>query len=205
MVRIIPREEKFSDYFEQAAQNILRGAETLKTMMDLYLHPEESAKKLKDLEHEGDKITHEIVKKLNQTFITPIDREDIYSLTSALDDVLDLIEAAADRMVLYKIASPTPEARELSNIIYESSQEIEKAIVLLRGLDEVYYQHCVEINRLENAADRITRDAIARLFQGEYSPYEVIKWKEIYETLEAATDKCEDVANIIEAVILKHG
>jgi uncharacterized protein len=204
-VRIIPKEEKFSDYFEQAAQNILRGAETLKTMMDLYLHPEESAKKLKDLEHEGDKITHEIVKKLNQTFITPIDREDIYSLTSALDDVLDLIEAAADRMVLYKIASPTPEARELSNIIYESSQEIEKAIVLLRGLDEVYYKHCVEINRLENAADRITRDAIARLFQGEYSPYEVIKWKEIYETLEAATDKCEDVANIIEAVILKHG
>ena len=204
-MRIIPKEEKFSDYFEQAAQNILRGAETLKTMMDLYLHPEESAKKLKDLEHEGDKITHEIVKKLNQTFITPIDREDIYSLTSALDDVLDLIEAAADRMVLYRIASPTPEARELSNIIYESSQEIEKAIVLLRGLDEVYYQHCVEINRLENAADRITRDAIARLFQGEYSPYEVIKWKEIYETLEAATDKCEDVANIIEAVILKHG
>jgi predicted phosphate transport protein (TIGR00153 family) len=203
-VRIIPKEEKFSDYFEQAAQNILRGAETLKTMMDLYLHPEESAKKLKDLEHEGDKITHEIVKKLNQTFITPIDREDIYSLTSALDDVLDLIEAAADRMVLYKIASPTPEARELSNIIYESSQEIEKAIVLLRGLDEVYYKHCVEINRLENAADRITRDAIARLFQGEYSPYEVIKWKEIYETLEAATDKCEDVANIIESVILKH-
>ncbi len=204
-MRIIPKEEKFSDYFEQAAQNILRAAETLKSMMDLYLHPEESASKLKDLEHEGDKITHEIVKKLNQTFITPIDREDIYSLTSALDDVLDLIEAAADRMVLYKIASPTPEARDLSDIIHKSSQEIEKAIVLLRGLDEVYYKHCVEINRLENDADRITRDAIARLFQGYYSPYEVIKWKEIYETLEAATDKCEDVANIIESVILKHG
>jgi predicted phosphate transport protein (TIGR00153 family) len=204
-VRIIPKEEKFSDYFEQAARNILRGAETLKTMMDLYLHPEQSASKLKDLEHEGDRITHEIIKKLNQTFITPFDREDIYSLTSALDDVLDLIEAAADRMVLYKIASPTPEARALSNIIYESCQEIEKAIVLLRGLDEVYYKHCVEINRLENEADRITRDAIARLFQGDYSPYEVIKWKEIYETLEASTDKCEDAANIIEAVILKHG
>jgi predicted phosphate transport protein (TIGR00153 family) len=204
-VRIIPKEEKFSDYFEQAAQNILRGAETLKTMMDLYLHPQQSASKLKDLEHEGDRITHEIIKKLNQTFITPFDREDIYSLTSALDDVLDLIEAAADRMVLYNIASPTPEARALSNIIYQSCQEIEKAIVLLRGLDEVYYKHCVEINRLENEADRITRDAIARLFQGDYSPYEVIKWKEIYETLEASTDKCEDAANIIEAVILKHG
>jgi uncharacterized protein Yka (UPF0111/DUF47 family) len=108
-------------------------------------------------------------------------------------------------MVLYNIASPTPEARALSNIIYQSCQEIEKAIVLLRGLDEVYYKHCVEINRLENEADRITRDAIARLFQGDYSPYEVIKWKEIYETLEASTDKCEDAANIIEAVILKHG
>jgi predicted phosphate transport protein (TIGR00153 family) len=204
-VRIIPKEEKFSDYFEQAAQNILRGAETLKTMMDLYLHPQQSASKLKDLEHEGDRITHEIIKKLNQTFITPFDREDIYSLTSALDDVLDLIEAAADRMVLYNIASPTPEARALSNIIYQSCQEIEKAIVLLRRLDEVYYKHCVEINRLENEADRITRDAIARLFQGDYSPYEVIKWKEIYETLEASTDKCEDAANIIEAVILKHG
>jgi uncharacterized protein len=205
MVRLIPREEKFSDYFEQAAQNIRRGAETLKSMMDQYLHPEENASKLRDLEHEGDKITHEIIKKLNQTFITPFDREDIYSLTSALDDVMDLIEAAADRMVLYKIESPTPEARELSNLIYDSTKEIENAIVLIRGMDQVYYKHCIEINRLENAADRITRDAIARLFQGDYSPYDVIKWKEIYETLETATDKCEDVANIIEAVILKNG
>jgi len=204
MVRIIPREEKFFDFFEQAAQNILRGAEALKSMMDSYLDPGASASRLKDLEHEGDKITHQIIKKLNQTFITPIDREDIYSLTSALDDVLDLIEAVADRMVLYKIESPTPEARDLSNIIYDSAKEIARAINLLSGLDHVY-DHCVEINRLENDADRITRDAIARLFQGDYGPFEVIKWKEIYETLEAATDKCEDAANIIEAVVLKHG
>ncbi|MFH0872677.1 MAG: DUF47 family protein [bacterium] len=204
MVRIIPREEKFFDFFEQAAQNILLGAETLKIMMETYQNPEASASRLQDLEHEGDKITHQIFKKLNQTFITPIDREDIYSLTSALDDVLDLIEAAADRMVLYKIESPTLEAKELSNIIYDSAKEIERAIVLLRGLDHVY-EHCVEINRLENSADRITRDAIAGLFQGNYSPYDVIKWKEIYETLESATDKCEDAANIIEAVVLKHG
>jgi len=203
MVRIIPREEKFFDLFEQAAQNILRGAETLKSMMDSYQDPEASATRLKDLEHEGDKITHQIIKKLNQTFITPIDREDIYSLTSALDDVLDLIEAAADRMVLYKIKCPTREARDLSNIIYDSAKEIACATGLLSGLDHVY-DHCVEINRLENNADRITRDAIACLFDGDYNAFEVIKWKEIYETLEAATDKCEDAANIIEAVVLKH-
>jgi predicted phosphate transport protein (TIGR00153 family) len=204
MVRIIPREEKFFDFFQQAAENILRGAETLKSMMDSYLDPAGSAGKLKDLEHEGDKITHHIIKKLNQTFITPIDREDIYSLTSALDDVLDLIEAAADRMVLYEIKIPTPEAKDLSSIIYDSAKQITCAISLLSGLDHVY-DHCVEINRLENDADRITRGAIARLFQGDYNPFEVIKWKEIYETLEAATDKCEDAANIIEAVVLKHG
>ncbi|MDH7500542.1 MAG: DUF47 domain-containing protein [candidate division NC10 bacterium] len=203
MVRIIPREEKFFDLFAQAAENILRGADTLKCMMDSYQDPEASARRLKDLEHEGDKITHQIIKKLNQTFITPIDREDIYSLTSALDDVLDLIEAVADRMVLYQIKCPTPEARDLSNIIYDSARQIACAIALLSGLDHVY-DHCVEINRLENDADRITRDAIACLFQGDHSPFEVIKWKEIYETLEAATDKCEDAANIIEAVVLKH-
>lgn len=202
-MRIIPREEKFFEFFEQAAQNILSGAEALKSMMETYKDPEGSAGRLQDLEHEGDRITHEIIKKLNQTFITPIDREDIYSLTSALDDVMDLMEAAADRMVLYRIEQPTPEAKELSQIIYDSAKEIEQAIVLLRGLKHVY-EHCVEINRLENRADRITRDAIARLFQGDQNPCDVIKWKEIYETLESATDKCEDVANIIEAVVLKH-
>ncbi len=203
MVRLIPREEKFFDLFEEAAQNIFRGAGILKSMMDSYDRPQVNAEELRDLEHEGDRITHEIVRKLNQTFITPIDREDIYALTSALDDIMDLIEAAADRMVLYRIERPTPEAKNLGNIIYNSAKEVQKAIGLLRGWDHIY-DYCVEINRLENDADRVTRDAIARLFQGDYSPFDVIKWKEIYETLETATDKCEDVANIIESVSLKH-
>jgi predicted phosphate transport protein (TIGR00153 family) len=204
MVRFIPREEKFFDFLRDAAGNILRAAEILKQMMDSYQDPASSARDLKELEHEGDKITHDIIRMLNRTFITPIDREDIYSLTSALDDILDLIEAAADRMVLYQIQAPTPEAKDLSAIIYDSAKEISCAIGRLSGLDHVY-EHCVEINRLENAADRITRDAIARLFQGGYDPFQVIKWKEIYETLEAATDKCEDAANVIEAVVLKQG
>jgi len=143
------------------------------------------------------------VKKLNQTFITPFDREDIYALTCALDDVLDLIEAVADRMVVFKVKEPTAEARKLADLIVQSTDQIVQGIALL-GKSQDLSRYCVEINRLENEADRITRDAIARLFEKQEDPITVIKWKEIYENLEDATDRCEDVANVLENISLKN-
>lgn len=204
MFRLIPREEKFFEFFDKAASNILDGAKVLVQMTheqdgDL----EKGWKQLEDLEHVGDKITHQIIRKLNRTFITPIDREDIHSLTVALDDVMDLIEAVAARMSLYKIKQPTEEARKLAHVILKSAEEIVKAISSLERLDEVM-EHCIEINRLENEADEVSREAIAGLFDKGHDPMDVIKWKEIYETMETATDRCEDVANIVEAVALKN-
>jgi predicted phosphate transport protein (TIGR00153 family) len=174
MFRLIPKEEKFFEMFKESAENIHRGAVLLKEMMETWQDPVGMAKRIKDVEHEGDTITHNIAKKLNQTFITPIDREDIYSLTSALDDVLDLIEAIADRMLLYRVPGPTPQAKRLAQIIHDSTAEIVKGVSVLGKSNDVL-KMCVEINRLENEADRITRDAIADLFQEGKDPIQVIK------------------------------
>ena len=204
MFRLIPREEKFFEFFEKAANNILDGARILAHMTDEQDGDlEKGWKQLEDLEHVGDKITHQIIRKLNRTFITPIDREDIHSLTVALDDVMDLIEAVAARMSLYKIKQPTEEARKLALVILKSAEEIVKAVSNLERLDDVT-EHCIEINRLENEADEVCREAIAGLFEKGQDPIDVIKWKEIYETMETATDRCEDVANIVEGVALKN-
>ena len=204
MFRLIPREEKFFEFFTKAANNILDGAKVLVQMMDEQDGDlEKGWKHLEEFEHEGDKITHQIIRKLNRTFITPIDREDIHSLTVALDDVMDLIEAVAARMSLYKIKQPTEEARKLAQVILKSAEEIVKAVSNLERLDDVM-EHCIEINRLENEADDVSREAIAGLFDKGQDPIDVIKWKEIYETMETATDRCEDVANIVESVALKN-
>jgi len=204
MFRLIPREEKFFEFFNKAANNILDGAKALVQMMDEQDGDlEKGWKQLEEFEHEGDKITHQIIRKLNRTFITPIDREDIHSLTVALDDVMDLIEAVAARMSLYKIKQPTEEVRKLAQVILKSAEEIVKAVSNLERLDDVM-EHCIEINRLENVADDVSREAIADLFDKGHDPMDVIKWKEIYETMETATDRCEDVANIVEAVALKN-
>ncbi len=204
MFRLIPREEKFFEFFRKAANNILDGAKVLVQMTDEEGGDlEKGWKQLEEFEHEGDKITHQIIRKLNRTFITPIDREDIHSLTVALDDVMDLIEAAAARMTLYKIKQSTEEARKLAQVILKSAEEIVKAVSNLERLDDVM-EHCIEINRLENVADDISREAIAGLFDKGHDPIDVIKWKEIYETMETATDRCEDVANIVESVALKN-
>ncbi len=203
MFRLIPREEKFFELFEEAATNILEGAKVLAQMTDERgAELQEYWKRLEELEHVGDKITHQIIRKLNQTFITPIDREGIHSLAVALDDVMDLIEASAARMSLYKIKQPTEEARKLAQVILKSAEEIVKAVSNLERMDDVM-EHCIEINRLENMADDISREAIAGLFDEEHDPMDVIKWKEIYETMETTTDRCEDVANIVESVALK--
>jgi len=201
--RLLPRDEKFFDLFKEAAQNALGGAEALQEMFDHYRNPQESWKKIVDFEHEGDRITHRIMRMLNQTFITPIDREDIHALTAALDDVMDAIEAAASRMVLYKIEEVTPEAKKLTRIIVTSTEQVVKAVSHMPKLEDVE-EYCIELNRLENAADEIYREAVAALFGGERPPLDVIKWKEIYEILETTTDRCEDVANIVESIALKN-
>ncbi|MGH7369654.1 MAG: DUF47 domain-containing protein [Candidatus Methylomirabilaceae bacterium] len=200
MLRLIPREERFFEFFNDAASNILDAANALARMMEEgTVGFREHWKQVEQFEHEGDAITHRVIRRLNQAFITPIDREDIHSLAVALDDVMDLIEAAAARMALYKIAQPTEEARRLTQVVLSAAQEIVKAVSNLERMDDVT-AHCTEINRLESVADDICRQAIASLFEKGDDPVHVIKWKDIYETLETTTDRCEDVANIVESV-----
>jgi len=198
----VPRQQKFFDSFKEAAQNALAGAQALKEMFDHYRDPQESWKRIVDFEHEGDKITHRIMRMLNQTFLTPLDREDIHALTTALDNVMDAMEAAASRMVLYKIDEVTPEAKRMCGIIVTSAEQMVKAVSHMPKLEDVE-GYCIEINRLENVADEIYREATAALFDGERPALGVIKWKEIYEILETATDRCEDVANTVESIALK--
>ncbi|HLC43142.1 MAG TPA: DUF47 domain-containing protein [Methylomirabilota bacterium] len=202
MFRLIPREEKFFDLFEQQGANIVAAARVLDELVHDYANAKAKAEQVKDLEHAGDTLTHEMVKRLNTTFITPIDREDIYALASRLDDVLDLIDAVADRLLLYKISKPTEGCVEMARVIVEAAEETERAVRCLRDLSPYYHKHCIEVNRLENAADRLLRDLLAKLFEG-VDPIEVIKWKELYETMESVTDRCEDVVNVIEGIVLK--
>jgi hypothetical protein len=172
--------------------------------MEDYTNPLEQARRIKDVEHVGDGITHDIARRLNQTFITPIDREDIYSLASALDDILDIVEAIADRFVVFKVAKPTETAIKLSNILYQASVAVAAGVDVL-GKPHADVTECnVRVNSLENEADRLTRDALSALFESEQDPVGVIKWKEIYEAFEEGTDRCEDVANILERIALKH-
>jgi predicted phosphate transport protein (TIGR00153 family) len=203
MFKFVPHKEKFFDLFKESAQNCLAGARLLKEMLDRYENPQESWKKLKDLEHEGDRITHRTIRSLNQTFLTPIDAEDIHALTTALDNVMDAIEAAASRMILFRIDKPTLEARELCEIIENSTEQLVKAVSHMPRLDDID-EYCIEINRLENTADDIYRKAIGQLFENGTTPMDVIKWLDIYEILESATDRCEDVADTLETIGLKN-
>ena len=204
MFGLIPKDEKFFVMFREMAHNTILGAEELKYMLDNFDDPAASQKRIKDLEHKGDNFTHEIIKKLNKSFITPFDREDIYNLASKMDDIMDLIDASSQRLVMYNVERPTPEAKQLAFIILRSCQVIASAVSLLGGKLEPIAEYCVEVNALENEADRVCREAISRLFDEERDPIQLIKWKEIYETLERATDKCEDVANIMESVVVKN-
>ena len=204
MFGLIPREVAFFDLFRKAAHNMIEGSRLLKDMMEQFRDPVAQARRIKDIEHIGDGITHDIVRKLNQTFITPIDREDIHDLASAMDDVLDLVEAVADRFVVFKVARPTEAAIKLANILHQSAVAVGTGIDRL-GQPHVDLSECnVKVNSLENEADRVMRDAISKLFEEEKDPIAVIKWKEIYENFEEGTDRCEDVANILERIALKH-
>jgi predicted phosphate transport protein (TIGR00153 family) len=203
MFKFVPHKEKFFDLFKESAQNCLTAARLLKEMLDRYENPQESWKKLKDLEHEGDRITHRTIRSLNQTFLTPIDAEDIHALTTALDNVMDAIEAAASRMILFRIDKPTFEAKELAEVIENSTEQLVKAVSHMPRLDDID-EYCIEINRLENTADDIYRKAIGQLFENGTTPMDVIKWLDIYEILESATDRCEDVADTLESIGLKN-
>jgi hypothetical protein len=206
MFRIIPRDQEFFVLFQKASANIIDGAERLKKLLEEFDDLRERVRAIEEVEHKGDSLTHEIMKKLNTSFVTPIDREDILALTSSLDDVIDLIDAAATKLLLYKVTETTPYAKELGYLILKCVQELHKGIVHLpapKGRDHVY-EHCVEVNSIENEADRVCRDAIAHLFEHEKDPVYILKWKEIYETLESATDRCEDAANVLEGVALKN-
>lgn len=203
VLRLLPREESFFNLFNQAAQNILQAARMLKELLDDYRDVERKAEAIKAVEEKGDEITHTIIDRLNRTFITPLDREDIFALAKQLDDVLDWIEASSARMAVYKIDHSTSEARELAHIVVSECEAVVEAVGSLRRL-EAMDGPLHEINRLENLADHLQRDAIAKLFATHGDPIDVMKWKEIYETLEEATDQGEHVAHVLEGIYAKH-
>jgi uncharacterized protein len=204
-MRLLPKEENFLQQFTRTAEIILEAAVVLDGLATDFTDVEVKVGKIKHLEHEGDQVTHQTFALLSRTWITPIDREDIHDLTKQLDDVLDLIDAAAARLVLFKIQAPTPELRAQTHLIVQSAQAIQRALGLLSDLKNSrdILDACIEINRLENEADAVNRRAIGRLFEKEKDPFTLLKWKEIYEVLETATDACEDVANVLEQIVLK--
>jgi len=200
--RFIPKEEKFFDMFSASARNVLEGAKALKDLVYNYTDVERKVLNIEQIEHQGDNVFHEIMDKLNKTFITPIEREDIHKLASELDDVLDAIEGIASRLNNFKIPQPTLECIRLVNIIYEAVTQIEKAVSDLKHFRSLL-PFCIEINRLENEADQISQQMIGRLLDEEPDWRVAIKWKEIYARLETAADHCENIANVIEGIVLK--
>jgi len=208
MVRFpfLPKEEKFFDLFEDSARNMVKASQTLREMVDTWQSVEGRVAEITEMEHEGDTITHQIMAQLNRTFVTPFDREDIALLAHSMDDIVDFIHATADAMLIYKIERPTQRAKELADVIVQAAAEVEKAVHGLRHRAKLKQisEQCVEINRLENMADRVFRSAMAELFDDTTDITQIIKWREIYEYMESATDRCEDVADVLEGVALKH-
>lgn len=201
--RFMPRDGDFFSFFQKQAENIVCGAQAFVRMLEHYSGVPEQVQSIKAIEHAGDEITHQIFRRLNQTFITPFDREDIHELAGTMDDVIDLIDAAASRFVLYRIAQLRPGTVDLSKVLAAATVETREAVHAMQSPDKAL-QHVIEVNRLENESDRICRTLIAQLFEEEKNPVEIIKWKEIFEVMETAVDKCEDVSNVIESVILKN-
>lgn len=202
--RLIPREEKFYDDFKVMADQLRQGARLLEQMLAIDPPIADKAHEIKEVEHQCDFLTHEIIQRLNKTFVTPIDREDIHELAKTLDDVMDAIDNAAALIPLYRIDKIRPGARELTHVIVKQCDEIRAAVEALEQRKGVL-DRAIEINRLENEADRIHKLAISQLFDEESDAITVMKWKEILDVLEEATDACEDVANLLENVVVKHG
>lgn len=204
--RLLPRETSFFGLFEQHAALAVQGSRELQALAAPGANVANTAKRIKEIEHEADVITHRCVEALHKTFITPVDRNDIHRLISRMDDILDYIEAAADRVALYELTEMTPEMRELAAVLVRACEEVHVAVKALRDTKNTapIFKACVDVNRLENEADLILRSAVAKLFKQATDPILVIKWKEVYENMENATDRCEDVANIIEGIVLEH-
>ena len=204
--RFLPKESSFFDFFEEHAELTVEGVKEFLSMVTTGANIETKARRIHDIEHETDVITHRCVETLHKTFITPIDRDNIHRLITRMDDIMDYVEAAAERLALYELSVMTPEVRDLADTLLRAVQQVELALKGLRNLKnpQAVLKQCIDINRLENESDQVLRRAVARLFKEEKDPIVIIKWKEIYENLENAADRCEDVANIIEGVILEH-
>ncbi len=205
--RFLPRETSFFDFFEQHAALTIEGAKEFLSLVTTGANIPAKCRRISDIEHETDTITHRCVEALHKTFITPIDRDSIHRLITRMDDIMDFVEAAAERIELYELTVMTADVRDMADCLHRATVQVEAAMRGLRQLKntQATLKLCIDINRLENEADAILRRAVAKLFKEEKDPITVIKWKEIYENLENASDRCEDVANIIEGVILEHG
>jgi hypothetical protein len=207
LMRLIPREEKFFDLFEELADKIEEGGKLFMDMLEHYDTAERKIVKLKELEHEADVITHRTYEKMHTTFLTPLDREDIYALVNKMDSILDMIEASAVRMFLYKIRKPAQAIIDQTKILNTAIAKVKMIVHGLRDMKnaKMILDACVEINTLENDGDVVLRTTMANLFEHEQDTRELIKWKEIFERIEEAIDVCEDVSNIVEGIVLKHG
>jgi predicted phosphate transport protein (TIGR00153 family) len=203
---LFPREEKFFVLFEQSAQNVVKIAQQLRDLVGTWENVKERVEIITSLEHDGDAITHQIIAQLHRTFVTPLDREDIALLAQTLDDITDLIHSSADAMLLYKVDSPTDKVKELVDVLVRASAEVERGVVQIHTrIDrDKLLKSSMEINRLENIGDILYRSALAELFVNSPDFTYLIKWREIYEDIESAIDKCEDIANVLEGIALKY-
>jgi hypothetical protein len=203
---LIPRNYLFYDLFEQSARNLVTAAEAMVDLMEHFENVDMKTARMKELEHVGDGIIHEIVEELHKTFVTPLDREDITALAQNMDDVMDYMEGATTAICTYGIRKPRAAACSVADLVRLQTVQVEKAVPKLRHRSQLksVLEHCVEVHRLENEADIVFLDAMAKLFQEEPNPVEIIKWRDIYDQLEMATDSCEHVANVLEGIVLKH-
>jgi predicted phosphate transport protein (TIGR00153 family) len=203
---MIPKEEKFFDLFYELAIKIEEGGELFLDMVEHYEYSEQKIAKLKELEQEADVITHKTYEKMHKTFLTPIDREDIYTLVNKMDSILDMVEASAARMSLYKVKVPAKEIIDQAKILNKAIKKVKYIVHAMKNMKnaKMILDACVEINTLENEGDIVMRMTMTRLFEQEKDPIELIKWKEIFERIEEAIDVCEDVANVVEGIVLKY-
>jgi predicted phosphate transport protein (TIGR00153 family) len=204
--RFLPRDTSFFDFFDQHAALTLEGAKQFATIAHTGANIAAGARRIREIEHEADVVTHRCVEALHKTFITPIERGDIYRLISRMDDVVDLVEATSERIALYELTVMTDELRSLADVLVQQCEQIRPALQGLRDMKnaEPVLRACLQINKLENDSDEILRAALAKLFREEQNPIAIIKWKEIYENVESATDRCEDVANTVEGIVLEN-
>jgi predicted phosphate transport protein (TIGR00153 family) len=203
---LLPRDEDFFGLFERHAALTVEGAKEMQRLVQGGQNVRTRAARIKEIEHETDVITHACVERLHKTFITPFDRDDIHRLITRMDDVMDYIDSAAIAVMLYELTDMTPPVRELADVLVRSTESVAVAVSGLKNVKQskAILDACIEVNRLENEGDEILRGALAELFRGAKDPLLVLKWKEVYEALENATDRCEDVANVIEGVVLEH-